>query len=66
MIALNPVVRQRIYAVLTALVPIGVVYGVVSDTEASLWLAVVAALLGGGGTALAAANTRGGRHRNGE
>lgn len=60
---MTPAVRQRVYAVLTALVPLAVIYGVVSDTEASLWLAVAAALLGGGGTALAAAHTPGGRHR---
>ena len=57
MIQLSPATRQKIYATLTALVPLGVIYGVISDTEASIWLAVVAAVLGGGGTALAAANT---------
>lgn len=59
---ITPEIRHRIYQVLTALVPVGVIYGVWSDSEASLWLAVAAAILGGGGTALAAAHTPG-RHR---
>lgn len=65
---LTPAVRQKIYAILTALVPLGVIYGVISDSEASLWLAVAVALLGGGGTALAAANTHpeGGKWRRGK
>lgn len=54
---LTPAVRQWIYAVLTALVPVGVIYGVITDSQASVWLAVVVAVLGGSGNALAAANT---------
>lgn len=58
-------VRLRIYQVLTAVMPILAVYGVIADSQAGLWLALAAALLGTGGTALAAANTPAGRHRKG-
>ncbi|WP_443667725.1 phage holin [Gordonia sihwensis] len=49
--------RQWIYLVLTALLPILVGYGVVAETDVSLWLALAAAILGAGGTALAASHT---------
>lgn len=49
-------VRHRIYLVLTALAPLAIFYGLVVAEEAALWLAVAAAVLGGG-TALAAVNT---------
>ncbi|MBY4571260.1 hypothetical protein ACN95_14665 [Gordonia sihwensis] len=54
---LTPAVRQWIYLVLTALLPILVGYGVVAETDVSLWLALAAAILGAGGTALAASHT---------
>lgn len=60
---LTPAIRQRIYLILSALVPILVGFGVVADTDASLWLALAAAILGGGGSVLAAAHTPTGRHR---
>lgn len=47
-------VRAYIYRVLLALVPVAVAYGVVSEQEAGLWVAVAAAVLGNG---LATLNT---------
>jgi hypothetical protein len=47
-------VRAWIYRVLLSLVPIAVAYGVVTEQEASLWVAVAAAVLGNG---LATLNT---------
>ncbi len=46
--------RAYIYRVLLALQPIVVAYGVVSDTQAVLWLSVASAVLG---TGLATLNT---------
>lgn len=43
---LTPTRRQRLYVVLTALVPILVVYGVVDSQTAALWVALGAAVLG--------------------
>lgn len=60
---LTPAVRQYIYLVLTAALPILVAYGVLADTEVAMWLALGSAILGTGGFALAAANTPTGRHR---
>lgn len=47
-------VRLWIYAVATALVPIFVMYGVISESEASAWLGVLATLLVVGTNTLAA------------
>ena len=44
--------RAWIYRVLTAAVPLAVTYGLVSEAEAVLWLAVAAAVLGTGLAAL--------------
>lgn len=46
--------RAWIYRVLLALQPIVVAYGLVTETEAVLWVGVVSAVLG---TGLAAVNT---------
>jgi len=54
---LTPARRARIYVLLTALVPLAVTYGLIADTQASLWLAVAAAVLGSGGTTMAAWHT---------
>lgn len=54
---LTPERRARIYVLLTVLVPLAVAYGIIRDTEASLWLAVAAALLGSGGSTMAAWHT---------
>ncbi len=62
---MSAAVRLRIYQVLTAVMPILALYGVVADSQSGLWLALAAALLGTGGTALAAVNTPAGRHRKG-
>lgn len=60
---MSPVVRQRIYIVLTALLPVLAAYGVIADTDVALWLALGGALLGSGGAALAAVHTpTAGRH----
>lgn len=49
---LTPDVRRWAYAVITALVPILVAYGVLENVTAPLWLALAASVLGTG-TALA-------------
>lgn len=50
----SPKVRQYIYGILVTLAPLAVIYGLVSEQEVALWLAVGAAILGNG---LALANT---------
>ena len=45
---LTPSVRRWAYAVITALVPLLVAYGIVEDMTAPLWLALATALLGFG------------------
>ncbi|MFT4296615.1 MAG: hypothetical protein QM582_14500 [Micropruina sp.] len=59
----SPQVRQRCYLILTAALPILVAYGVLADTDVSMWLALGAAILGTGGFAVAAVHTPSGRHR---
>ncbi|BDD81500.1 hypothetical protein TPB0596_12630 [Tsukamurella pulmonis] len=54
---LTPARRARLYAVLVALAPLAVVYGLVSQDQADLWLIVLQAALIGGGGALALAHT---------
>lgn len=53
----TPKVRQYLYAVLTALVPILIAYGVVESADAAIWVALGAAVLGTG-TALTHTNTK--------
>lgn len=43
---LTPAVRKRLYEVATAGVAIAVFHGVVTETEAQLWLAVLVPVLG--------------------
>ena len=50
-------VRAYIYRVLAAVVPLLILYGVLSQTEAALWMGVAAAVLSLGEGALASANT---------
>lgn len=47
-------IRADIYRALTALAPLAIAYGVVSEQKAALWIAAASNLLGFG---LAAANT---------
>ena len=54
---LTPARRARLYAVLVALAPVLVVYGVVTDVQADLWLTVLQAALIGGVGAVAYAHT---------
>lgn len=54
---LTPKRRARIYALLTVLVPLVVFYGYLSDTEATMWLGVAAAMLGSGGFSMAGLHT---------
>ena len=49
---LTPQIRRWAYGVVTAVVPLLVVYGVVEQTTAPLWAALAASVLGTG-TALA-------------
>ncbi len=49
--------RRWLYGIATALVPLLVALGVFTEAHGGLWLAVVAAVLAPGATALAAANT---------
>lgn len=53
----TPQVRLAIYSVLSALVPVLVSLGVFTDTDASMWLGLAGAILGVGGSLMAAANT---------
>ena len=47
-----PAARRYLYGIVTALVPLLIDYGVLEATQAALWLALAAAVLGTG-TALA-------------
>lgn len=42
---LTPQVRQWLYGIVTALVPLLTLYGVIDDTAAPLWAAVAASVL---------------------
>ncbi|MGB3301770.1 MAG: hypothetical protein WBA98_03690 [Gordonia sp. (in: high G+C Gram-positive bacteria)] len=52
--ALKPEQRQYIYVTLTALLPILAGFGYITESDIGMWLALAAAVLGAGGTALAA------------
>ncbi|WP_229770138.1 phage holin [Mobiluncus porci] len=54
---LAPAVRSWIYGIVTAIIPILSAYGVISEQEAPLWVALAAAFLATG-TALAYRPTR--------
>jgi hypothetical protein len=49
--------RAYIYRIGTALLPLLILYGVVSEAEAALWVGVLAAVLAVGEGALAAKHT---------
>jgi len=53
----DPKFRKYIYQVISALIPVLIVFGVMIPGQSELILALVAALLGLGGSALANANT---------
>ena len=53
----NQAVRQWLYGIVTALVPILIAYGVIESADAAIWVALAAAVLGTG-TALTHTNTR--------
>lgn len=55
---LNPQVRQWLYVVLTAAVPLLIAYGIVDTVQAALWLALGAAVLGTGTAAVAVRRQR--------
>lgn len=50
----TPAQRQYIYVTLTALLPALATLGLIAESDISLWLALAGAILGAGGTALAA------------
>lgn len=50
-------VRAYIYSVLSVVGPVAVFYGLLSESEVSLWLGVAGTVLQTGGTVLARANT---------
>ena len=54
---LTPSRRKRIYTIAVALMPLLVLYGVLSDNEATLYVGLIAAVLGVATNGLAAANT---------
>lgn len=53
----SPRVRLWLYGIVGALVPVGVIYGVVNADQGTAWLAVAGAVLAPAGLSLAAANT---------
>lgn len=55
---LTPQVRQWLYVVVTAAVPLLIVYGILDAETAALWLGLAAAVLGTGTAAVAVANQR--------
>ena len=54
---LTPTIRRRIYLALSALLPLAAVYGLIDQEQTALWLTLAAAVLGTGGSIMAAANT---------
>lgn len=54
---LTPHVRRRIYLALSALLPLAAVYGLIDQEQTALWLTLAAAVLGTGGSIMAAVNT---------
>lgn len=53
----NPITRKYIYGVLAAAVPLAISAGIISGSDAILWLALASAILGAGANALASQNT---------
>lgn len=58
---LTPAVRGWLYTVLTAAIPLLIVYGIIEDTHAPLWVALAGAVLG---TSTAALHTPAPEERN--
>lgn len=54
---MNERTRAWIYRIAIAAVPLLVMYGLVEDSQAALWLGVIGAILGTGTNVLASANT---------
>ena len=54
----SPAVRHWLYRVLTALVPLLVVYGVLDANQVALWLSLAAAVLGTGTASVAVGQQR--------
>jgi hypothetical protein len=54
---MNEQTRAYIYRIFVALLPVLILYGVLSDAEAAVWLGVGAAVLSAGESALAARHT---------
>ena len=50
--------RQHIYVISTVAAPLLVVYGIVDPSTVSMWVALAGAILGVGGTGLAATTIR--------
>ena len=53
----DPATRRWLYGIAVAVVPLLVIYGVVAESDAALWIGLAGAVLGSGAPALAAANT---------
>lgn len=54
---MSPQLRQAIYTVLAAAVPLVVAYGLVTQDQAALWLALASAVLNAAALLLARQNT---------
>ncbi|MDQ0735167.1 hypothetical protein [Arthrobacter agilis] len=57
MIIADPAIRKWIYGIVTALIPILVIFGVIGPDESQAWLNLAAAVLGLGAAGLAFPNT---------
>lgn len=55
---LTPQVRQHLYVIITAAVPLLIIRGILDAEEAALWLALAAAVLGTGTAAVAVSAQR--------
>jgi hypothetical protein len=53
----DPAVRRWLYGVVVAMIPVLVLFGLISPESVQLWLNLAAAVLGLGTTALATVNT---------
>jgi hypothetical protein len=53
----DPAVRRWLYGVVVAMIPVLVLFGLISPESVQLWLNLAAAILGLGTTALATVNT---------
>lgn len=53
----SPQLRKYVYGLTVAAIPLLVVFGVIAEEQVQLWLALAAAALGFGSSALAAPNT---------